>query len=203
MKRNHTEAFSLLEVILAMVLGLGLLLLVKDSLLSTLRLQSFTKDRNVWQMLEDDLRRSFHDSAAFSIAKTQNPLLLNCLTEDGANCPAGPKPIELFLSKDLPTTGGFSAFRSPCKEKSCPVRIEAVFTGLCRQAAPCDMAGAISVDYRILINDALYRQGSMQRNNLAREAGDESYSCEADAAGEVGFATRISATAVDCINAPA
>ncbi|WP_141734404.1 hypothetical protein [Oligoflexus tunisiensis] len=203
MKRNYTEAFSLLECIVALGLGLVLLLFVKSSLFSALSLQSFTKDRSVWQMLEDDLRRSFLDDAAFALAKTQNPMLLTCVTQDETNCPAGPKPIKLFLAKDLPTTGGFSALRSPCSGNGCPVRIEAVFTGVCRQPGPCDMAGTIVVDYRILVDDALYRQGSLQRNNLEREGSDDSLNCEADASGEVGFAASVSPTGVDCIKAPA
>jgi hypothetical protein len=202
MKRNNTDAFSLLESVIALGLGLGLLLFVKNTLYDAFSLQSFTKDRSVWQMLEDDLRRSFLDEAAFSMAKAQNPQLLTCVTQDETPCPAGPRPVKLFLTKDLPTTGEFSGLRSPCSQSGCPVKIEAEFTGVCRGATPCDMAGTIVLDYRILVDGALYRQGSMQRNNLEREASDDTLHCENNPSGEVGFVSRIGASDVTCINVP-
>lgn len=196
------SGFSLIETVLALGLGLGLLAFVKDPLMSTLQLNALTKDENAWQNLENDLRRSVLDNALFAIAQKQNPVLDHCLQADDLPCPAGRHPVHLYLSEKRLSTGPMAAPGIPCTGSPCALEVQATFNGVCRTTVACDAVGAVEFDYRILVAGKVFRQGYLQRNNKVKNIVDENQACQVDDLGRSGFAQSIGPTSIGCLAAP-
>ena len=184
---------------LALGMMAGLLYYLKEPFFTALHLSSLAQDRATWQNIENDLRQSVVDASLFELARKKSPELDACLRVDDVTCKTGPQPITFYLSDSRATTGLFKSQGVSCSGSSCPIAVEATFTGLCRTAGPCDVAGTIEVDYRILIDQKLFRQGYLQRPNKEKLLVDENISCGVNDLGRSGFAHSIGPMNIDCV----
>lgn len=197
------QGFSFIETLLALALSLGALALVREPLMQTLNLKKLVQDRNILQNLEDKLKRSVNQTAAFDLALDANPELGACIRQDGKPCKAGSMPVQFLLAKGHPTSGFFGARGEPCRGNGCPIRIDTHFTGFCKNPAEsCDVAPAIEVEYRLFVGDALYKKGLIHRANAVVEIADENATCDVDDLGRSSFAHAIAPKKMSCISPP-
>ncbi len=185
------SGFSLLEMMVTLGISLAVLALVREPLLSTLSLRKTVQDQNVWQNLENNVRWSILNDALFDSAVNANSELSDCVRADSKLCDETRYSIDLFLGPGRKSTGKFKGAGETCQSGVCPIVVEASFAGLCRGLAPCDAASSLAIDYRILVEGNLFKQGSVYRPNVIMNIADDNRACDVDRLGRSSFVHKI------------
>ncbi len=203
---GNEKGFQILETVVAMAAISVFLFWAKDHVQLTLQMQEIVRHRTYLGELEQNLRRSVQDDAAFAINLQKNPKLKSCWELDGVPCSQASQDLTLVSLREQRLSGAFPAPGKSCDpQKDCPIFIRTSFRAVCGDGqASCEMASAVLIDYSIELKEDLtkrlvVKQGYLQKMNAARLVNDDNINCPLSSDGLVTFAQAIGPLKLNCV----